>query len=129
MKKLIVLTALATLLASLSGCSILGGRGAQSCDATSPAPSQLSRLRLPRVSIPWRRGAATGECTTCNQGIVNSGFADGGFVDGGYVDGGVVSSSSSLFNPDVVYEGPVLQSAPRTTYGKPSNSSLGVFNP
>lgn len=126
MKRLIVLTVLATLLASLSGCSILGGRAAQPCDTcetTSPLRSKLSQLSLPRISLPWRRGNE--ECNTCNEGYVDGGVVEGGFVDGsyingsyvsgGYVDGGIVqggfSNSNNLYHPEIV-GGTVLQSAP-----------------
>ena len=118
MKRLIVLTVLATLLASLSGCSILGGGAAQSCDTcetTSPLRSKLSQISLPRISLPWRRDTGA-DCNTFNDGYVDGGFVAGGFVDGGqinggyvsggYVDGGIVSgsfsSSNHHYHPEVV---------------------------
>ncbi len=116
MKRLIVLTAFATLLASLSGCSILNQRGVQSCDATSPAPSMLSRFKLSNL-LPWRSDDSLSgeECMSCNEGYSESGFVTDGYVDGGVISNGYTTTnyggeiiqgstipSSGLYNPDVV---------------------------
>lgn len=119
MKRLIVLIASATLLASLSGCSILNQRGAQSCDATSPAPSMLGRFKLSNL-LPWRNNDSLGgeECMSCNEGFTETGFVTDGYVDGGVISDGYTTNyggavvegsivpSAGLYNSDVVYEGP-----------------------
>ena len=116
MKRLIVLIAMATLLASLSGCCIFRSRRAQTCDTTSPAPIRLRRLPTPSLSLPWRRGAngiGAEECAECNQEI--GGVIRGGVISGEVINGGVISSSiptESLYQPDTVYEGPIYESQP-----------------
>ena len=144
MKRLIVLLTLATLLASASGCSMFTRVRAQpceTCDPTSSAPL-LSRIRLPSISLPWRRGEVLSEerakCNTCNEGFAEpNGFSEPAdaaystgqileerligesFVDGQVIDGVIVSDSyagssgqSKLYHPEVV--GPV--STPRPSY-------------
>lgn len=128
MKRLIVLTAFATLLGSASGCSMLDRTNVQSCetcDPTSPSSSLLSGLRMPRISLPWRRAddlSGAGECNSCNEGFSEVGYAEGGYTEGGIVEGAVydggyydgsVISSDSLYHPDSVYAGPtVIHSSP-----------------
>lgn len=119
MKNLIGPAALISLLALLSGCSILSPKGAQSCDTTSPAPSLLQRLRIPTVTMPWQRAetANPSDCVGCNAGVESS-YATGsivspGVVSGGYVDGGIISSgpivqSEGLYDADNVYSGAVI---------------------
>ena len=116
MKRLIVLAAAATLLASLSGCSILGNKGAQSCDTcdtTSPLRSKLSRLR-PNITLPWNRevAASTPQCNSCQQGFTTTGYASTGIVESGVPTS---TQYSNLYHPEIVggvIEGPVLQGAP-----------------
>ena len=127
MKRLIVLTALATLLGSASGCSMLNRSNVQSCetcDPTPPSSSLLSKLRMPRISLPWRRAdelSGGGECNSCNEGFSEVGYAEGGIVsgevyEGGGYYGGSVVSSESLYHPDAVYSGPtVIHSSPSST--------------
>ena len=138
MKRLIVLTIAVTLLALLSGCGILKKKGAHSFNTTSPAPHKLQRLRLPKISLPWRR-STYGDCQSCNEGLGSSQFGgdpvavtpvEGEIVEGPYLPGTIVESgysgdvysgdaysggtiaSEQLFNPDVVYAPPVLESSP-----------------
>lgn len=111
MKRLIVLTATATLLASLSGCSILNQRGVQSCDATSPAPSMLSRFKLSNL-LPWRSNDSLGseECMSCNEGYSESGFATDSYSEG-YVDGGVISSGYTTNYGGEIIQGSTVPSS------------------
>lgn len=100
MKSLIVLAALATLLGSVTGCSMLNRSGVQSretCDPTSSEPF-LSRLRLPQISLPWRRAKDfdddSAECSTCNEGFSEVGYSDSGYSNSGFVDGQVIGDQS-----------------------------------
>lgn len=129
MKRLIVLATLVTLLASASGCSMFNRMGAQpceTCDPTSSAPL-LSRLRLPSISLPWRRAAnfskGSGECNSTNEGFSEpSGFSelgvgnayptgtviggqviDGQVIDGQVIDGVIIGDS---------YQGAATSGAP-----------------
>jgi hypothetical protein len=66
---------------------------AQSCDPTSSAPL-LSRLRLPSVSLPWRRAEVLAEepgaCTSCKEGFSEpSGFSEPG-LDAAYSTGQII---------------------------------------
>ena len=127
MKRLIVLTAFATLLAFQPGCSILGHQRAESCDTTTSISSKLSRLRN---ILPWR-SATPDECLECNEGFSDVGYIDGQIIDDGYTSGGYTSSgyvesvpSEGLYNPAVVYEGPTVvgtpvESSPVQTYPLP----------
>ena len=133
MNRLIVIATLATLLGSASGCSMLNRSNAQSCETCDPTPpsSLLSRLRMPSISLPWRRAAelsGDGECNSCNEGFSEVGYAEGGYVDGGVVEGAVYDggyydgsiSSESLYHPDSVYAGPtVIQSSPSSYSSSP----------
>ena len=125
MKRLIVLTTFATLLAFQPGCSILGHQRAESCDTTTSIPSKLSRLKN---ILPWRR-ATSGECLECNEGFSEVGYVGGQVIDNGYTTGSYTSgyvegvSSEGLYDPAVVYEGPIVSSAvessPLQTYPLP----------
>ena len=131
MKRLIVLSLSATLLALSSGCSILSPQLTESCDAPTPLRSRLGQLRL-RNLLPWQSNNSD-ECLECNEGFSEVGYSDGQFIDGqvidgqiidgqvidgqvidgGYVDGGYTFSypieSESLYHPDVVFEGPIVE--------------------
>ncbi len=113
MKRLIVLTLAATLLALMSGCSILRQHDAQSCDSTSSITSKLSRLRLRNV-LPWR-SAKTTDCT-CNEGFREVGYGgtvghtsapiEGQTYEGQVFEGQVVPSTSY---DGQIYEGQILE--------------------
>lgn len=126
MKRLIVPILSATLLASLSGCSILGNAGAQSCDATSSAPPVLSRLKLSNL-LPWRRADSV-DCETCTEGFTEVGIADGGIIEGGIVEGGFIEGSydgavyggSSSYPADDLYHSDIVG---------PVTSPIGSSNP
>ena len=126
MKRLIVPILAATLLASLSGCSILGNAGVQSCDATSSAPPVFSRLSN---LLPWRRGGAA-ECETCNEGFTEVGFADGGIVEGGFVEGGIVEGGFVEGSYDGAVYGGSTSYPTETLYHPeivgPSTSTMGA---
>ena len=113
MNKLIVLVALATLFGPAIGCSLLNKRNVPSCQSCEPAPAPglLGGLRLPKISLPWRRSAdLTQECNSCNEGFSEVGIGNGGFVTEGYSDGGFVdygsASTSGLYDANTVYSGP-----------------------
>lgn len=106
MKRLIVFTALLTLLASLSGCRILSGRRTKSCEA----PPAVSSYQAPRFSLPWRRARAVpaGDSLGCNT-----------CGDNGIVTNSVVSESmptmvtEDLYDPGTVFdESPVYYERP-----------------
>ena len=69
MKRLIVCTALLTLLASMSGCSILRKPRAKSCN-TAPPVRATKGWGFGSWSMPWQSTPATsdpGNCSTCNS--------------------------------------------------------------
>ena len=99
MKRLIVLTALLTLLGSTLGCGILRAPRAQSCNSPPPLPSLGERIRARSFSLPLRRtndNLNAAPCTTCGP-ATNSGTI---------VTAPMVSES--LYQPDVIYQGPTV---------------------
>lgn len=151
MKRLIVLSLSATLLALSSGCSILSPQLTEPCDAPTPLRSRLGQLRLKNL-LPWR-SSSSDECLECNEGfsevgysdgqmidgqfidgqVIDGGYVDGQVIDGGYVDGGYTSGSSypvqseSLYHPDVVFEAPIVE-APSIPL-KPMSQSEEITTP
>lgn len=127
MKRLIVLAALATLLGSVTGCSMLNRSGIQpceTCDSTSPEPL-LSRLRLPRVSLPWRRArdlvSDSGDCQSCNEGFTEVGAGQSNYYPGTAVGeyGGSVSGATIVSGP---IEGQIVGEAFMGVVNQPSNT-------
>ena len=111
MKRLIVLTAVTTLLAMLSGCSIMCKSSVQACDTTSPELSLMQKVKFPRM--PWCKGAKSDDCVTCNSGVGGQAYMQGEISNGGVVSGGTIPTES-LYSPDVIFDGssPTYQSAP-----------------
>ena len=135
MKRLIVLSLSATLLALSSGCSILSPQVGEPCDAPTPLRSRLGQLG--QNLLPWRNNNSD-ECLECNEGFTEVGYADGQVIDqfdgqvidgqiidgqiidgqvidSGYIDGGYVSGSSypiaaeSLYQSDTIFEAPIVE--------------------
>ena len=120
MKRLIVLTALLTLLVSLSGCSIVNGRrGAQPCGRPL-----VTNQRTPRLSLPWRRSPGN-SCNTCGQDIAAEPICNScGNTWGNASIRTAPIATESLYPPSAtvygempVFEGGVVEGPPMPTSG------------
>lgn len=132
MKRLIVLATLLTLLASASGCSMFSRARAQSCDpcdATSSAPL-LGRLRLPTVSMPWRRVDSISEgrtdCNSCNEGFSEpTGFSEA--TDTAYSTGQIISEQ--IIGGQVVRDVVVNDQLRNTSSDTSISGRTGLYHP